>query len=62
MSLRHIIGGGGKKNKNATLFPKVLSIMKGNKITIELGFCRNIHIKAVSGRQMIHELNRYNNS
>lgn len=58
MSLRHIIGRG---KKNATLSPKGLSIMK-QKITSELRFCRNIHIDVVSGRQMIHELNRYNNS
>lgn len=32
------------------------------KITSELRFCRNIHIVVVSGRQMIHELSRYNNS
>lgn len=44
----------GENNKNATIFSKGLSIMKQNKITFELGFCRNICIKVVSGRQMIH--------
>lgn len=36
--------------------------MKQKKITFELRFCGNINIKIVSGWQMIHELNRYNNS